>query len=88
MHRSMVQKMITLGQEFGVRVIAEGIETELMAESCSELGVDLMQGYYFARPAATMATTANSLVSLSRFVKPIASEVQQSIHLTPLVDAN
>ena len=41
----------------------------MIAETCSELGVDLMQGYYFARPAATMVTTADSLVSLSRYVK-------------------
>lgn len=68
MYRSMVEKMVSLGREFGVAAIAEGVETEASAETCGELGISLMQGYYFAKPAAEMVTTAKSLINLGRYV--------------------
>lgn len=37
--------------ELGVRVIAEGIETEAECATLREIGVTLFQGYLFARPA-------------------------------------
>lgn len=68
MYRSMVEKMVSLGREFDVQAIAEGIENEAAAETCSNLGIALMQGYYFGRPASNMVTTADSLINLSRYV--------------------
>lgn len=68
MYRSMVEKMVGLGREFGVQAIAEGIETEASAEVCAGLGISLMQGYYFAKPAANMATGPESLINLARYV--------------------
>lgn len=37
-------------KELGITILAEGIETAAEAEFYQQLGVDLMQGYYFARP--------------------------------------
>ena len=37
--------------ELGIRVIAEGIETPAERDCLSDAGVDLMQGYLFAKPA-------------------------------------
>lgn len=65
MYRSMLEKLVALGQEFGVRIIAEGIETEAAANTCSALGIELMQGYYFARPSANMLTSLDGLLNLS-----------------------
>ncbi len=39
-----------LCQENGILVIGEGIETEAEAQVIGDLGCDLMQGYWFARP--------------------------------------
>ncbi len=76
MYRSAISKIVDLGHEFGVRVIAEGIETKTSAETCSSIGIDLMQGYHFARPAAAMVSTASSLISLSGVLQ---SQVESSV---------
>ncbi len=70
MYRSAIQKLVDLGNEFGARVIAEGIETRESAEVCLSLGIELMQGYYFAKPSASMVTTASQLRNLARQVSP------------------
>ena len=38
-------------QDEGAKTIAEGVETEDMADVCREIGFDLVQGYLFSRPA-------------------------------------
>ncbi|MFN7710314.1 MAG: putative bifunctional diguanylate cyclase/phosphodiesterase [Holosporales bacterium] len=55
---AIVRSAITLGHELGLEVVAEGIETEQEYNRIRELGCDLGQGYFFARPmAAAMATS-------------------------------
>jgi EAL and modified HD-GYP domain-containing signal transduction protein len=40
---------------YPARLLAEKVETRDWAHRCLELGFDLFQGYYFARPATLMA---------------------------------
>ncbi|MDQ1363877.1 MAG: hypothetical protein QG652_1739, partial [Pseudomonadota bacterium] len=46
----MVRSMIRLGQELGMSIIAEGVETEEELNRLRTLGCTQMQGYLFARP--------------------------------------
>lgn len=46
----VIASLIELARELGSHVIAEAIETEEERSVLSVLGVDWMQGYYFARP--------------------------------------
>ncbi len=46
----VVASMISLCKDLGHRVIAEGVETKEECESLRGLGVELLQGYLFARP--------------------------------------
>jgi diguanylate cyclase (GGDEF)-like protein len=48
---AIVTAMIELGHALGLTAIAEGIETAEQLAVLQELGCDLGQGYYFARPA-------------------------------------
>jgi len=48
--REMVGALLRVVRRLGVRVIAEGVETELVASICQKLGCDLGQGYLFGRP--------------------------------------
>jgi diguanylate cyclase (GGDEF)-like protein len=47
---ALVNAIVTIGQALDVEIVAEGIEDEREFTHLRELGVDLGQGYYFARP--------------------------------------
>lgn len=47
----MLDAITRLAHEHGIEVVAEGIETAEQARFIEDLGVHLMQGYFFARPA-------------------------------------
>lgn len=48
--RAIVAGVVSMCEQLGVDVIAEGIETGDEAHCLSDLGISLMQGYWFARP--------------------------------------
>jgi diguanylate cyclase (GGDEF)-like protein len=48
--RHLVQSVIDLAHRFDLVVVAEGIEDAATAAVLTEMGCDLGQGYYFARP--------------------------------------
>ncbi|MBM7794831.1 EAL domain-containing protein [Paenarthrobacter ilicis] len=49
--RAVVAGMIQIGRELNIRILAEGVETEAEFLTLKEAGVELFQGYWFARPA-------------------------------------
>lgn len=49
--RSIVKAILAVCDDLGITPIAEGIETADEAKTLRDLGVTLMQGYLFARPA-------------------------------------
>lgn len=55
---AIARAVITLGQSLGLRVLAEGIETEAQAQFLREIGCRLGQGYWFGRPAPAEQLTA------------------------------
>ena len=48
--RKVIQAMTALFAEMDMRVVAEGVETAAERDTLLELGVDLLQGYLFAKP--------------------------------------
>ena len=46
----MVKNIISIGNNLGCRVVAEGVETEDQLVQLVEMGCDLIQGYYYSRP--------------------------------------
>jgi diguanylate cyclase (GGDEF)-like protein len=46
----IVRSTIDLGRNLGLQVVAEGVETEAVWNQLAELGCDVAQGYYLARP--------------------------------------
>jgi EAL domain-containing protein (putative c-di-GMP-specific phosphodiesterase class I) len=50
--RRLVQLLAELCNDLGIFVVAEGVETAPERDALVELGVDLLQGYLFARPGA------------------------------------
>lgn len=48
--RKMVQSIITIGHNYGMSLVAEGVETAEQAALLHEYGCECFQGYHFARP--------------------------------------
>ncbi|HYK00850.1 MAG TPA: EAL domain-containing protein [Thermoanaerobaculia bacterium] len=48
--QDLVKMLVELGGKVGAKTLAEGIETEEEYVACRDLGIDLIQGYYFAHP--------------------------------------
>ena len=62
-----VKDIISFSHENGIMALAEGIETIEEYKTVLELGVDLVQGYFVARPSA-------------KIVKEIDPEIKKQIH--------
>jgi diguanylate cyclase len=50
--RAIVQAVVQLAHALGLRVVAEGVETEGQRSALQALHCDELQGYLFARPMA------------------------------------
>ncbi len=48
---------ISLGHQFGLTVIAEGVETQVQVDALRQFGCDAAQGFHFARPQPADRTT-------------------------------
>ena len=48
--REIVRTIVLLAHAIGLRVVAEGVETEKQAQVLKTLGCDLAQGFFFGRP--------------------------------------
>jgi diguanylate cyclase (GGDEF)-like protein len=59
--RAVVDAVVRLAHALGLRVVAEGVETEAQREILLALGCDELQGYLFARPM-----TAQQLLDWAR----------------------
>ncbi len=54
--QDLVKMLVELAAKINARTIAEGIETPEEYETCRELGIDLLQGYYLAHPQEQLRT--------------------------------
>jgi diguanylate cyclase (GGDEF)-like protein/PAS domain S-box-containing protein len=68
---AIVQTIIALGHKLGMRVVAEGVETEEQREYLQRNRCDEMQGYYFAKPLpasefAAMLTDSTTDLAIGR----------------------
>ncbi|MFV0516574.1 MAG: EAL domain-containing protein [Aminipila sp.] len=48
--KQIINSVIKMSKELKLETVAEGIETKEQAEELKEMGCDIAQGYYFARP--------------------------------------
>ena len=46
----IVREAIRLAKGLNMRIVAEGIEKKEQVEFLTELGCDMIQGFYFAKP--------------------------------------
>jgi EAL domain-containing protein (putative c-di-GMP-specific phosphodiesterase class I) len=53
--RAVVDAVVKLAQALGLKVVAEGVETEAQAHVLRSLGCDELQGYLYAKPMSAKA---------------------------------
>lgn len=73
-----VRTIIALGQNLGLRVITEGVETAEQAEKLRELGCELAQGYHFSVPV--IAQEATDLLAANRHWAAALKAVKMGRH--------
>ncbi|HEX6642689.1 MAG TPA: EAL domain-containing protein [Thermoanaerobaculia bacterium] len=54
--QDLVKMLIELAGKINAKTLAEGIETLEEYETCRDLGIDLIQGYYFAHPQEELSS--------------------------------
>jgi EAL domain-containing protein (putative c-di-GMP-specific phosphodiesterase class I)/GGDEF domain-containing protein len=81
-----VRSIIDMGRAIGSRVLAEGVETEGESRELLELGIDYLQGYFIARPAATVVSEPEALASLDRWSasQPALTAEHLAEHVPPV----
>ena len=70
--RDFVRSIVAIARSVKSQVIAEGIETLQEYETLCEIGVDYLQGYYFAKPSPTPSR------SISKSAQRIWQQVKDS----------
>ena len=62
---ALIRSIITIGENLGLRIVAEGVEDAVVLEALRGLGCDLAQGYHIGRPG-----TSEQLIALLGEVRP------------------
>lgn len=70
--RRIVEAIVSLADDLGLAVVAEGVETSAQASTLGEIGVRMQQGFYHRRPgpAAEMADLIGGQVAHSDHSRP------------------
>lgn len=55
---ALIKSIIALGKNMKMKIIAEGVEEEKEAQELRDMGCDMAQGYYFAKPMSEIDVTS------------------------------
>ncbi len=64
--RHLFRNTVNMAHALGIRIIAEGVETEAEYLTCRDLGADLVQGWFIARPELDIEKIRHSFPELAR----------------------
>jgi EAL domain-containing protein (putative c-di-GMP-specific phosphodiesterase class I) len=67
--QAVVDTLVRFGRRIGAKVVAEGVGDERELRTVTALGVDLLQGFVFARPAPAQDLAKHPLVLSSTSTK-------------------
>jgi EAL domain-containing protein (putative c-di-GMP-specific phosphodiesterase class I) len=73
--RTIVHSVVTLGRALDMEIVAEGIETEVEAETMTQLGCTELQGFFFSK-----AIDADALAELLKTFHPWRFAQKAALH--------
>ena len=65
MKQKLVRSLIGVCTDLGIQVVAEGIETAAERDALVDAGCDLLQGFFFARPAREFPAVSYGAIGLA-----------------------
>jgi EAL domain-containing protein (putative c-di-GMP-specific phosphodiesterase class I) len=68
---AVIRAVLSIGRDLGTDVVAEGVETEVQAETLASEGCRLLQGYAFGRPRSYADLMTD--LALQRLPRPAVS---------------
>lgn len=77
--RQIVPNTVSYAHQRGMKVVAEGLETPEEIETVLSLSVDLLQGFFLARPAAVPGPVSEAPLAVIRSYHASSDEWQLSI---------
>jgi len=73
--RVIVANLVRMSQELGIKVVAEGVERREEVDAARAIGIQFMQGFYFAKPSfERVQFEADINWPMSRISKPMKVE--------------
>lgn len=76
---TLVRTVVSLGRAFGMRTVAEGVETSEQLALLRRMGCEQAQGFYFARPAP--AADVPRLIAAAHLGAPAAEPLLHGPHV-------
>ncbi|HEY9103193.1 EAL and HDOD domain-containing protein [Chitinimonas sp.] len=74
-----IRRIVAMLKPYGVRLLAEKVDSVAQHDLCMELGCDLFQGYYFARPTILSGKPVQpSALQLLKLLGQVAADVETS----------
>jgi len=68
---SIIRAIINLGRSLGMKIVAEGVETDQEATILESMGCEVAQGYYFSRPIPPASLSAFIVRHLQSGAPPV-----------------
>jgi two-component system sensor histidine kinase BarA len=75
---TLVHAVVSIGRALGMKVVAEGVETEAQRKFLKVAGVHAMQGYLFAKPEPVDALRARLNGEIQQPEAPVEAPAQES----------
>lgn len=79
---ALVEAFVRFAWQAGIRVIAEGVESEAERDALAELGVQLIQGYLVGRPAPCFVRALPKTATVSRLPRRLPVEPEAALAAT------
>lgn len=78
--QEVLKSLVNLSQKIGAMVVAEGVEREEETIMALKMGVDMLQGFYFAKPASKTDYSAELYTRISKVSRNFKNHMIDQLH--------
>ncbi|AZQ66702.1 EAL domain-containing protein [Silicimonas algicola] len=71
--RALVSSIVGIGKSLGMKIVAEGVETEEHARRVKKIGCDYLQGFYFGKPMCADDLRDKLIATGGKFWSPMTA---------------